>query len=416
VLGLLSLIVWSLVVVISLKYLTFVMRTDNDGEGGILALTTLAAGALRDKPNRRKTRGLLVTIGLFGAALLYGDGVITPSISVLSAIEGTTRRFPQLDRVVPLALAVLVALFAAQSRGTGAIGRAFGPVMIVWFTVIGVLGASHVADEPGVLAGRRPDPRRPVLRRQRRHRVPRPRGGRPDPWSGARRSTPTWATSAGARSRSGGTASCCPACCSSTWARERCCWPSPTRCRADVTDIDDGVYQVVLHFGFMDRPDVPKALADRVVRRAVAGGLLAAIAPRWRGRSRSLPTRGAIATVRTSFPMVWFLDPFGGDMDLGSLIAALILGFVCGAIARAIVPNDAFEHMEGWRSWALSTALGLLGALLGYWIFAGLLGIGDDDAFDWGGIVGALIGAIVVVAVGSWVLRRSGRSRGPLPG
>lgn len=266
-LGLLSLIVWSLVVVISLKYLTFVMRTDNDGEGGILALTTLAAGALRDKPNRRKTRGLLVTIGLFGAALLYGDGVITPSISVLSAIEGTTRRFPQLDRVVPLALAVLVALFAAQSRGTGAIGRAFGPVMIVWFTVIGVLGASHVADEPGVLAGRRPDPRRPVLRRQRRHRVPRPRGGRPDPWSGARRSTPTWATSAGARSRSDGTASCCPACCSSTWARERCCWPSPTRCRADVTDIDDGVYQVVLHFGFMDRPDVPRALADPVVMK-----------------------------------------------------------------------------------------------------------------------------------------------------
>lgn len=101
-------------------------------------------------------------------------------------------------------------------------------------------------------------------------------------------------------------------------------------------------------------------------------------------------------------------------MDLGSLIAALILGFVCGAIARAIVPNDAFEHLEGWRSWAVSTALGLLGALLGYWIFAGLLDIGDDDAFDWGGIVGALIGSIVVVAAGSWLLRRS-RHR-PLPG
>ena len=152
VLGLLSLMVWSLIVVISLKYLTFVMRADNDGEGGILALTTLAARSLADVPNRRRAQGLLVLIGLFGAALLYGDGVITPSISVLSAIEGTTLRFPQLDHVVvPLALLVLLGLFSVQSRGTGAIGRAFGPVMIVWFLVIGVLGATHVAQQPQVL-------------------------------------------------------------------------------------------------------------------------------------------------------------------------------------------------------------------------------------------------------------------------
>lgn len=98
-------------------------------------------------------------------------------------------------------------------------------------------------------------------------------------------------------------------------------------------------------------------------------------------------------------------------MDVGSLIAALALGLVCGAVARALVPNDAFEHMAGWRSWAVSTGLGLVGALLGYWVFAGLLGIGDDDAFDWGGLVGAVIGAIVVVAVASWLLRRTGRSR-----
>jgi uncharacterized membrane protein YeaQ/YmgE (transglycosylase-associated protein family) len=96
-------------------------------------------------------------------------------------------------------------------------------------------------------------------------------------------------------------------------------------------------------------------------------------------------------------------------MDLGSLIAALALGFVCGALARALIPNDAFEHMEGWRSWAMSTGLGLLGALLGYWVFAGLFGIGDDDAFDWGGIVGALIGSVIVVAAGSALIRRSGR-------
>ena len=98
-------------------------------------------------------------------------------------------------------------------------------------------------------------------------------------------------------------------------------------------------------------------------------------------------------------------------MDVGSLIAALALGLVCGAVARALVPNDAFEHMAGWRSWAVSTALGLVGALLGYWVFAGLLGIGDDDAFDWGGILGALIGAIVVVPAASAILRRTRRTR-----
>lgn len=93
-------------------------------------------------------------------------------------------------------------------------------------------------------------------------------------------------------------------------------------------------------------------------------------------------------------------------MDLGSLLAALALGFVCGVIGRAVVPNDAFRHMSGWRSWATSTALGLAGALVGYWIFTGLLGIGDEDKFDWGGIVGAVIGAIIVVAVASWAIGR----------
>ena len=96
-------------------------------------------------------------------------------------------------------------------------------------------------------------------------------------------------------------------------------------------------------------------------------------------------------------------------MDIGSLIAALALGLVCGAIGRALVPNDAFEHMQGWQSWALSTVLGLAGALVGYWVFTGLLGIGDDDKFDWGGLVGAVIGAIIVVAVASALLRRTGR-------
>jgi uncharacterized membrane protein YeaQ/YmgE (transglycosylase-associated protein family) len=96
-------------------------------------------------------------------------------------------------------------------------------------------------------------------------------------------------------------------------------------------------------------------------------------------------------------------------MDIGSLIAALALGLVCGAIGRALVPNDAFENMTGWKSWALSTVLGLAGAALGYWIFAGLLGIGDEDKFDWGGLIGAVIGAIIVVALASFLFRRTGR-------
>lgn len=98
-------------------------------------------------------------------------------------------------------------------------------------------------------------------------------------------------------------------------------------------------------------------------------------------------------------------------MDIGSLLAALALGLVAGAIARALIPNDAFSEMTGWQSWLVSLVLGLLGALLGYWVFTGLLGIGDDDAFDWGGIVGAVIGALVVVAVASWLVKRSGRNR-----
>ena len=98
-------------------------------------------------------------------------------------------------------------------------------------------------------------------------------------------------------------------------------------------------------------------------------------------------------------------------MDLGSLLAALALGLVCGVIGRALVPNDAFSAMSGWKSWLASTVLGLLGALLGYWVFAGLFGIGDDDAFDWGGIVGAIIGAIVVVALASWILKKTGVRR-----
>jgi len=93
-------------------------------------------------------------------------------------------------------------------------------------------------------------------------------------------------------------------------------------------------------------------------------------------------------------------------MDIGSLLAALALGFVAGVIGRAVVPGDAFRSFSGWQSWVISTLLGLIGALVGYWIFTGLFGIGDDDKFDWGGIIGAVIGAIIVVAIGSWLFRK----------
>jgi uncharacterized membrane protein YeaQ/YmgE (transglycosylase-associated protein family) len=103
-------------------------------------------------------------------------------------------------------------------------------------------------------------------------------------------------------------------------------------------------------------------------------------------------------------------------MDIGSLLAALALGFVAGVIGRAVVPGDAFRSFSGWQSWMISTLLGLIGALVGYWIFTGLFGIGDEDKFDWGGIIGAIIGAIVVVAIGSWLFRKIANATSSEPG
>ncbi len=147
VLGVLSLILWSLVLIISIKYLLFVMRADNGGEGGILALTSLVRPS-----ERRGGRWVLILLGLFGTALLYGDGVITPAISVLAAVEGTGEVTESLEGyAVPIALVILVALFAIQRRGTSAIGRLFGPIMILWFATLAILGVVHLLDEPGVL-------------------------------------------------------------------------------------------------------------------------------------------------------------------------------------------------------------------------------------------------------------------------
>ncbi len=152
VLGVLSLVFWSLTVVISIKYLTYVMRADNRGEGGILALMALATSS----PSRRAT-GTVVLLGLFGAALLYGDGIITPAISVLSAVEGLEVAAHGLGSyVVPLTIAILLGLFAIQRRGTAGVGAVFGPVTLIWFLVLGVLGAAEVVRHPAVLAALSP--------------------------------------------------------------------------------------------------------------------------------------------------------------------------------------------------------------------------------------------------------------------
>jgi KUP system potassium uptake protein len=153
----LSLIFWSLVLIISIKYLVFVLRAHNRGAGGILALMALAHAA---RPGRRgEPRNVVVTLGLFGAALLYGDGVITPAVSVLSAVEGLEVAAPVFQPfVLPLTVAILFGLFLIQSRGTEGVGAVFGPVMLVWFAVLAVLGVAQIASGPAVLAGLSPLP------------------------------------------------------------------------------------------------------------------------------------------------------------------------------------------------------------------------------------------------------------------
>ncbi|MEO7094210.1 MAG: KUP/HAK/KT family potassium transporter, partial [Polyangiales bacterium] len=162
VLGILSLIFWSLMLVIVVKYLTFIMRADNGGEGGILALLALVSTPISTRasvppPSKstgpsKATKGVLVLLGIFGAALLYGDGMITPAISVLSAIEGLGVATHALDQVVvPITCAILVGLFLVQKRGTAKIGAFFGPATFVWFITIAAIGTPWIFRHPGVL-------------------------------------------------------------------------------------------------------------------------------------------------------------------------------------------------------------------------------------------------------------------------
>lgn len=149
VMGILSIFFWTLTVIISLKYVTLVLRADNNGEGGLVAMLALASQSVKDKP---KLRRVLLYVGIFGTCLFYGDGVITPAISVLSAVEGLEVVSPNFKKaVIPLTLLILFGLFAVQKRGTADIGKFFGPITLVWFISIAVLGVSHIMHNPEIL-------------------------------------------------------------------------------------------------------------------------------------------------------------------------------------------------------------------------------------------------------------------------
>ncbi len=152
--GILSVMFWAMTALVTVKYLVFMMRADNKGEGGILALTALAQRCFR-KGTRR--HWWVVALGMFGAAMFYGDAIITPAISVLSAVEGLGLVAPDLNKfVVPIAIAILVALFFVQRHGTETVGRFFGPIMVLWFVVLAVLGISQIIDNPGILGALNP--------------------------------------------------------------------------------------------------------------------------------------------------------------------------------------------------------------------------------------------------------------------
>ena len=147
--GGLSVFFWTLTVIVSLKYVVLVLRADNNGEGGLIAMLALASQSVKDRPQLRK---VLLLLGIFGTCLFYGDGVITPAISVLSAVEGMVIVSPHFKKyVIPITLVILFMLFAVQKRGTAGIGKFFGPITLLWFVVLGVLGVSHIVTNPAIL-------------------------------------------------------------------------------------------------------------------------------------------------------------------------------------------------------------------------------------------------------------------------
>ena len=155
--GILSLMFWALIMVVTVKYLTFVMRANHNGEGGIFALLAIVPDRFRTTASQSGKVTAMALLAVIGASLLYGDGVITPAISVLSAVEGLAIVSPRLSpMIVPLTCGILIALFAIQRRGTGDVGKLFGPVMAVWFTTMAVLGIYHLVQKPEILSSLSP--------------------------------------------------------------------------------------------------------------------------------------------------------------------------------------------------------------------------------------------------------------------
>jgi KUP system potassium uptake protein len=147
--GVLSLVFWTLTVVVSIKYVVLILRADNNGEGGLIAMLALASTAVKGRPVLRRR---LLFLGIFGTAIFFGDGVITPAISVLSAVEGLEVAAPALHKyIIPVTLVVLTALFMVQRHGTSNVGKLFGPVMVLWFAVLAVLGLQHIVENPAIL-------------------------------------------------------------------------------------------------------------------------------------------------------------------------------------------------------------------------------------------------------------------------
>ena len=151
--GVLSLVFWTQTVIVSVKYVVLILRADNNGEGGLIALPALASQAVKGKPAlRRRLLLLLLLLGIFGTAIFFGDGVITTAISVLSAVEGLEVAAPALrSYVIPITLVVLTGLFMVQRHGTASVGKMFGPVMVLWFAVLAVLGLAHIVENPAIL-------------------------------------------------------------------------------------------------------------------------------------------------------------------------------------------------------------------------------------------------------------------------
>ena len=154
ILGVISLLFWAIIFVVSIKYVLFVMRADNNGEGGVLALMALS---LRPFSTKSRFAGFLMMLGIFGACMFYGDAVITPAISVISAVEGLEIATPQLSHLVlPITMVILVALFWIQRHGTSLVGKLFGPIMLVWFATLAVLGVHHIIHAPQIIAALNP--------------------------------------------------------------------------------------------------------------------------------------------------------------------------------------------------------------------------------------------------------------------